>query len=380
MDCELRGNNPMETGNLSNMYALELGFNRLSGLIPASIGGLQSLQSLCLSSNKLGGSIPENICGLDRLYALFLALNKLNGSIPSCFGNMTSLRYLRDILAMNLSSDYLNNSQTLDVGGMRSVTSLNLSTNRLTGDISSAIGGLITLVSLYLSNNKLYGHIPESFGGLVSLEFLDLCNNSLFGVIPKSLEKLSHLNHFKVSFNRLEGEIPTKGCFPNFSSTSFMENYALCGPPRLLVPPCKNNIHKVHKRTVLQALSYGIRTIGIVVVLIGLALMYRKCQNRNSAPPIEDDLLCLGTWRKVSEDELKHATGGFDERIVDVVDADLLRIEDEYFVDKADCISSIMKLALDCSTELTEARKNMKNVVVELKKIKQRFLNSIKHV
>ncbi|KAL4352031.1 hypothetical protein GQ457_06G041270 [Hibiscus cannabinus] len=203
---------------------------------------------------------------------------------------------------MNLSSNYLNNSQALDVGGMRSVTSLNLSTNRLTGDISSAIGGLITLVSLDLSNNKLYGLIPESFGGL---EFLDLCNNSLFGVIPKSLEKLSHLNYFNVSFNRLEGEIPTKGCFPNFSSTSFMENYALCGPPRLLVPPCKNNIHKVHKRTVLQALSYGIPTVGIVVVLIGLALMYRKCQNRTATRPIEDDLLCLGTWRTVSEDELK---------------------------------------------------------------------------
>ncbi|KAL4354876.1 hypothetical protein GQ457_06G041260 [Hibiscus cannabinus] len=480
---------------------------------------------------------------------------------------------------------------------MRSVTSLNLSTNRLTGDISSAIGGLITLVSLDLSNNRLQGHIPESFGGLISLEFLDLCNNSLFGVIPKSLEKLSHLNYFNVSFNRLEGEIPTKGCFPNFSSTSFMENYALCGPPRLLVPPCKNNIHKVHKRTVLQALSYGIPTIGIVVVLIGLALMYRKCQNRTTTRPIEDDLLCLGTWRKVSQDELSHATGGFDESnllgsgsfghvykgrlsdgmevaikvfnlqregafksfeieceamsnvvhrnlvkvitccssadfkalvldymsngslekwlhskncsldilqrvdimidvaaalehlhtghpvpvihcdlkpsnilldedmvahvgdfgiakllgeddemkqtmtlatigymapefgstgivsiksdvysygivlietftkrkpvdesfveemtirnwlksslpkgIIDVVDADLLRIEDEYFVDKADCISSILKLALECSTELAEERKNMKDVVVELKKIKQRFLNSIKHV
>ncbi|KAE8717130.1 O-fucosyltransferase family protein isoform 1 [Hibiscus syriacus] len=612
MNCELKGDIPIEIGNLSGMYTLELGFNKLSGFIPASIGGLRNLQSLGLSSNRLGGSIPESICGLRRLYALFLALNKLNGSILSCLGNVTSLRHLNlysnklssaipstlwnliDILEMDLSSNYLNNSRALDVGGMRSVIYLNLSTNLLTGDISSFIGALLTLISLDLSNNKLHGHIPESFGGLVSLEFLDLCNNSLFGVIPKSLEKLPHLNHFNVSFNRLEGEIPTNGCFRNFSSSSFMNNYALCGPPRLLVSQCQNNVHKNRKMTILHALGYGIPTIGIVLVIIVLTIMYRKCRNRSTTLSINDDLLPLETWRKISQDELSRATDGFDERnllgsgsfgyvykgrlsdgmevaikvfnlqreaafrsfdvecealrnivhrnlvkvitccsnvdfkalvlkfmsngslekwlhskkcpldilqrvdimidvaaalehlhtghptptihcdlkpsnilldedmvahvgdfgiakllgeddgttqtmtlatigymapefgsmgivsvkcdvysygivlietftkkkptdesfdeemtirhwvksslskgITNIVDVDLLRIEDEYFADKANCISSIMELALDLSTEIAEERKDMKDVVVELKKIKQRFLNSI---
>ncbi|XP_016665893.2 LRR receptor-like serine/threonine-protein kinase GSO1 isoform X2 [Gossypium hirsutum] len=329
--CELEGNIPMEVGNLSNMLVFELGYNKLSGFIPTSIGGLRNLQGLGLFSNKLEGPISKSLCDLERLYNLFLGLNKLYGSIPSCLGNITSLRYLyiesnklssaipstlwnlKDILEVDLSSNYLNNSHALDVGDLRSLLKLNLSRNILTGDILSTFGGLKTLVSLDLSNNILHGHIPESFGGLISLEFLDICNNNLSGVIPKSLEKLLYLKYFNVSFNRLEGEIPIEGCFSNFSSTSFMKNYALCGPPRLLVPPCKNDIHENSKMTLLQAFRYGLPTIGIVIVLIVLTIMYRRCQSRGTTLPIKDDLLSLKTLRRISHYELSQATNGFEE-------------------------------------------------------------------
>ncbi|KAB2086602.1 hypothetical protein ES319_A04G043700v1 [Gossypium barbadense] len=317
--CELQGNIPMEIGNLSNMLVLELGYNKFSGFIPTSIGGLRNLQSLGLSSNKLGGPISESLCDLERLYNLFLGLNKLNGSIPSCLGNITSLRYLYlesnklSILKIDLSSNHLHNSHAIDVGNLRSLLNLNLSRNLLTGDILSTFGGLQTLVSLDLSNNKLHGHIPESFDGLISLEFLDLCNNNLSGVIPKSLEKLLYLNYFNVSFNRLEGEIPTEGCFSNFSSSSFMKNSALCGPPRLLVPPCKNNNHENSQMIILHTFRYGLPAIGIFVVLIVLTIMYRRCQRRSTSLPIKDDLLSLKTLRRISHVELSQATNGFEE-------------------------------------------------------------------
>ncbi|XP_040948172.1 receptor kinase-like protein Xa21 isoform X1 [Gossypium hirsutum] len=614
-DCEIMGNIPLEIGNLSNMLRLELDYNKLSGFIPTSIRGLRKLQGLDLSSNKLEGPISESLCDLESLYKLFLGLNKLYGSITSCLGNINSLGYLylnsnklssaipstlwnlKDILEIDLSSNHLHNSHAIDVGNLRSLGKLNLSRNLLMGDILSTFGSLQTLVTLDLSNNKLHGHIPESFGGLINLESLDLCKNNLSGVISKSLEKLLHLKYFNVSFNRLEGEIPTEGSFSNFSSTSFMKNYALCGPPRLLVPPCKNDIHGNSEMIILHALRYGLPTIGVVVLLIVLTIMYRRCQRRSTTLPIKDDLLSLKTPRRISHAELSRATNGFEESnmlgsgsfgyvykgrlpdgmevaikvfnlktegafrsfdiecdamrnivhrnivkvitccssvdfkalvldymsngnlenwlhsknhfldiiqrvdimidvasaiehlhnghptpiihcdlkpnnilldedmvahvgdfgiakllregdlmkhtmtlatigymapefgsagivsvkcdvysygivlietftkkkptdnffaeertirhwmesslpkgAVEIADVDLLKREDEYFIVKANCISSIMELALNCSTELPEERKDMKDVVVELKKIKQRLLNNIKHV
>ncbi|XP_022718160.1 probable LRR receptor-like serine/threonine-protein kinase At3g47570 [Durio zibethinus] len=330
-DCELQGHIPLEVGNLSNMLLLELSNNKISGSIPVTIGGLRNLQLLNLEMNELQGPIPQIICGLKRLFHLGLSYNKLGGPMPTCLGNLTSLRNLilgsnklsstipstlwslKDILTIDLSSNYFSSSHPLDVGYLRALMYLNLSRNLLRSDISSTIGGLETLVSLDLSNNKFQGHIPESFGGLISLEFLDLCNNNISGVIPNSLEKLLNLKYFNVSYNRLEGEIPAGGQFRNFSSRSFMQNYALCGPPRLLVPPCKNTVHKNSKMTILHVLSYGLPTIATVIVTILCTIMYRKYQSRSITPPAKEGLLFLKTWRRISHAELLQATDGFDE-------------------------------------------------------------------
>ena len=55
--------------------------------------------------------------------------------------------------------------------------------------------------------------------------------------------------------------------------------------------------------------------------------------------------------------------------IMEVIDDNLLTEEDESFTLKQACFSSIMTLALDCTTEPPEKRINMKDVVVRLKKI-----------
>ncbi|XWS37608.1 hypothetical protein CRYUN_Cryun19dG0059600 [Craigia yunnanensis] len=56
----------------------------------------------------------------------------------------------------------------------------------------------------------------------------------------------------------------------------------------------------------------------------------------------------------------------------------LLQNEDEHFTAKENCISSIMRLALECSAELPEERKDMKDVVSVLKRIKIKYLNNVK--
>ena len=54
--------------------------------------------------------------------------------------------------------------------------------------------------------------------------------------------------------------------------------------------------------------------------------------------------------------------------VIQVVDANLLRREDEDLATKLSCLSSIMALALACTTDSPEERIDMKDVVVELKK------------
>ncbi|XP_019074158.2 probable LRR receptor-like serine/threonine-protein kinase At3g47570 [Vitis vinifera] len=60
--------------------------------------------------------------------------------------------------------------------------------------------------------------------------------------------------------------------------------------------------------------------------------------------------------------------------VIQVVDANLLRREDEDLATKLSCLSSIMALALACTTNSPEKRLNMKDAVVELKKSKMKLL------
>ncbi|KAL0398447.1 UNVERIFIED_CONTAM: Receptor kinase-like protein Xa21 [Sesamum radiatum] len=59
-----------------------------------------------------------------------------------------------------------------------------------------------------------------------------------------------------------------------------------------------------------------------------------------------------------------------------LIDAALLNPEEESFDKNVDCISWIMKLALDCSAELPEERTSMKDALATLHKIRKQFLSS----
>ncbi|XVE68708.1 hypothetical protein DITRI_Ditri09bG0090800 [Diplodiscus trichospermus] len=260
----------MEISSLTNMIALDLSMNELSGSVPTTIGRLKSLQILDLQDNKLQGSFPLEVCDLKNLFQLRLSANELDGSLPTCLGDLTSLRNLdlhsnkfhstipstfwglKDILNLDLSSNDLSGSLPFGIGNLKVLVYLNLSRNLLSSGIPSTMESLLYLQVLDLSRNRLGGPIPESLGGLMSLIILNLSNNNLSSVIPKTLERLSNLNYFNVSFNRLEGAIPTGGPFMNFIAGSFFKNYALCGSPRLQVPSCKTG-----KKTIVHILTDG---------------------------------------------------------------------------------------------------------------------------
>jgi LRR receptor-like serine/threonine-protein kinase FLS2 len=328
-DCGINGNIPRHIGNLSNLMTLNLKSNEFTRPIPTTMGRLHKLQGLSLDDNRLEGPIPSELCQLESLYAMIFGGNELSGPIPGCLNNLTFLRYLyldsnrltsviplslwslTYILEVKLSSNSLSGPLSYEIGNLKVLIVLELSRNQLSGHIPTTIGGLKDIANLSLANNRFEGSIPESFGELLSLKFLDLSNNNLSGEIPKSLEAVSQLKYLNVSFNKLQGEIPVGGPFVNFSASSFMSNDGLCGAPRLHVPSCKASDARPKKTAAAHILKYVLPTIGLIVFVVALVLVWTRCRKRNVQIPIEENSLPLATWRRISQQELLQATEGF---------------------------------------------------------------------
>ncbi|KAM7519028.1 hypothetical protein LguiB_017990 [Lonicera macranthoides] len=62
--------------------------------------------------------------------------------------------------------------------------------------------------------------------------------------------------------------------------------------------------------------------------------------------------------------------------IVQAVDANLIGKEDEDFLAKKECVTSILHLALDCSTNIPIQRISMPDLMLRLNKIKITFLTN----
>ncbi|XP_050138691.1 probable LRR receptor-like serine/threonine-protein kinase At3g47570 isoform X2 [Malus sylvestris] len=325
----IRGNIPVDIGNLSSLIALSLEHSKLTGVIPTSIQGLQNLQALYLNDNELQGHIPYELCQLNNLDELRLGGNRLSGSIPSCLGTLSialrslslgsnlltskipsSMWELNHILHLNLSSNSLVGPLSEDIGNLRDVVDMDLSNNYFSGNIPGSIGGLQNMINFSLANNYLQGPIPSSFKTLLSLEFLDLSKNNLSGEIPKSLEALLYLKHLNLSFNKLQGEVPTGGPFKNFSADSFVSNGALCGASRLHVPLCKN---RTKVKPNWRKAKYIISGVIPVIFLAAAVLILILCKKRNVKVVRETASLHQVLWRRVSRLELVRATNGFHE-------------------------------------------------------------------
>jgi len=200
----LTGYLPAAVADLTHLQTLNLSSNSLTGPIPASLGSLTKLGTLWLFSNQLSGQIPSSLGDLSALGSLWLFDNQLSGSIPWQLGNLTSLATL------DLSGNALSGSIPSSLGTLPNLTYLGISNTGLTGAIPDSLGSLPKLQWLYLNQNHLSGPIPGALGSISTLKGLGLAGNDLTGAIPVQLRALTNLQELDLSTNGLSGAIPAQ--------------------------------------------------------------------------------------------------------------------------------------------------------------------------
>ncbi|KAJ3100566.1 hypothetical protein HDU97_002147 [Phlyctochytrium planicorne] len=176
----LQGTFPDLTG-LSNLRALDLSFNPITGPIHASVYTLSTLIYLWLGNMQLSGGISEDVGNLKNLEVLNVDSNGLKGPLPKNIGTLTS---------------------------MSNFVWFDLSHNQLNGSIPTSLGKLTKVKNLWLSDNKLTGTLPASLSALTQVEIFEVYQNQLYGDIPASFSLLTKLTQILLDKNYFQGTVP----------------------------------------------------------------------------------------------------------------------------------------------------------------------------
>jgi hypothetical protein len=176
--------------NNSQLEALDVSNNTLTGLVPTSLMGLESLQNVVLVYNFLQGPFPVFQNGV--MADVFFGNSFCQQEPGPCDQKVSILLEVASgfqfplQLAQNWSGNDPCNGSWIGIvckGGV--VVGINLSGYRLSGIVSPAFANLSMLESVDLSDNRLAGMIPEALTSLANLKLLNLSHNNLSGILPK---------------------------------------------------------------------------------------------------------------------------------------------------------------------------------------------------
>ncbi|KAG2613887.1 tyrosine-sulfated glycopeptide receptor 1-like [Panicum virgatum] len=220
---EFGGGIPPGFGNCSQLRVLNVGRNNLTGELPGDIFDVKPLQRLLFPSNRIQGTLdperiaklsnlvaldlgynaftgelPESISQLPKLEELGLANNNLTGTLPPALSNWTGLRRL-DLR----SNSFVGDLDAVDLSGLGNLTVFDVAANYFTGTMPPSIYSCASLKALRVANNQMGGQVAPEIGDLHQLRFLSLTINSFTNISGMfwNLRRCRNLTALLVSYN-----------------------------------------------------------------------------------------------------------------------------------------------------------------------------------
>ncbi|KAK6150024.1 hypothetical protein DH2020_017549 [Rehmannia glutinosa] len=431
---ELSGGIPSTITGLNNLINLSLSHNRLEGPIPDLLGNVISLERLDLSHNNLTGVIPKSMEELQHLEYLNLSINKLTGEIPNGgpFGHFNYQSFIsNDALCGSprlsvhacRSDNHHKRLKTLlrvlliplaVVSTFFALTvSVFLIKRRRKNKVPAQIDLLRTVMldrisyrdveiatDRFSESNLLgvgsFGSVYKgvfSDGTVVAVKVFNLQIEGGFKSFDTECEVLRNIRHRNLtkvvsSCTNLDFRALILEYMPNGSLEKLLysQNEVLNLQQRLSV--------MIDVASAIDYLHYGYGTPIVHCdlkpsnVLLDESMVAHvsdfgiaKLVNAEDSVVQTKTLATFGyiapVWigrtgfHKMRRLQFRHNADG---NIHEKRPTDDLFTEDESLEKKVDCISLIMKLALDCSVELPGERTNMKDALATLQKIGKQFL------
>jgi Leucine-rich repeat (LRR) protein len=181
------------------LLALDLGNNRLSGMLPAGlVTTFPALEELNLQRNDLSGSLPLEWSAWGTLELFNMADNYMSGVIDVVVSSMmdASLKFLDMSRNAGLSGALPSVASPTHTG----VKEIRLSENWFNSTLPASYGEYTALRVLDLGKNRLTGEIPSSwFSSLSELEILSIGFNLLTGTLPSSINGMTALQMLELS-------------------------------------------------------------------------------------------------------------------------------------------------------------------------------------
>ncbi|XP_027172261.1 receptor kinase-like protein Xa21 [Coffea eugenioides] len=414
---------PKSLWNLKDLLVLDLSSNSLTGPLPLDVANLKIATAIDMSKNHFSGGIPTTIGDMQNLNQLSLAHNQLQGSIPVSIGSMLSLAKLdlsRVILvlgAMSLGFIYLR-YQRKDGSPIEAYLSVVATQERIShhkllqatdgyhernllgkGGFGSVYKGTLDdgrVVAVKVFDLQLEGAL-KSFDAECEVlrnlrhrnltKVISCCSNPDFKALvleflPNgSLEKWFYSNdcfldiiqrldilvdvasalqylHYEYSTPVVHCDLKPSNVLLDEDMVAHVSDFGLT---KLLAP--EEGIAYTKTLATLCYLAPGLVSVKCDVYSLGIMMM-EVFTRMNPSNEMFGENLSLRSWVL---DSMANA-------LAQIIDANLLSATDDHFLEKLDCISSIMKVALNCTRESPGERSNIQDVLEALVKIKLQLL------